>query len=156
MAESVFRKKSMDRVASPEALNDYVRVANPSVWVVLVAIIVLLVGVCVWGVLGHLDTKMNVAAIHSQNQTTCYIPEDKIEQIAVGMKVTVNGVEGSVLGISAKPVQVADLDAYLIHKVGLENGQWVYEVLCDVNLADGSYEAQVVTESVSPMSFVMN
>ena len=52
----LFSKKSLDKVSSPEQLNDYIRVANPSLWLVLGAVIVLLIGVCVWGVLGRMDT----------------------------------------------------------------------------------------------------
>ena len=48
----------MDKISSPEQMNDYIRVANPSVWMILAAIIVLLIGVCVWGMYGQLDTKL--------------------------------------------------------------------------------------------------
>jgi hypothetical protein len=48
----LFRKKSMDRVSSPEQLNDYIRVTTPSVWVVLAALIILLLGILAWSVLG--------------------------------------------------------------------------------------------------------
>ena len=41
----LFRKESMDRIQSPEQLNDYLRVTNPAMWVVLAAVIILLVGV---------------------------------------------------------------------------------------------------------------
>ena len=68
--QAVFRKKSLDRVNSPEQLNEYIRVANPGVWVILAAVIVLLVGVCVWGVLGHLDTVLPAAAIAKDGALT--------------------------------------------------------------------------------------
>lgn len=42
-------QKSLNRVKSPEDLNDYIRVANPGVWLVLVAVVILLAGVCIWG-----------------------------------------------------------------------------------------------------------
>ena len=46
---SLFRKESVESIQSPEQLNDYMRVTNPSVWVVLIAVIVLLAGMLVWG-----------------------------------------------------------------------------------------------------------
>ncbi len=49
----IFRKKSMDRVSSPEALNDYIRVTTPSVWIVLIALVVLLLGMLAWSILGR-------------------------------------------------------------------------------------------------------
>ena len=40
--ENLFRKKSLDRISSPEELHDYLRVTSPSLWMVLAAIMVLL------------------------------------------------------------------------------------------------------------------
>lgn len=51
----IFRKKSLDAAASPEHLDDYINVSNPSVWLVLGAIIVFLAAVGVWCVFGDLD-----------------------------------------------------------------------------------------------------
>ena len=56
MDNSIFRKKSIERISSPEQLGDYIRVSNPSVWIILGAIIVLLIGSCVWGIFGTIDT----------------------------------------------------------------------------------------------------
>ena len=41
---SLFREKNLERLESPEKLNDYLRVTSPGVWMVLGAVIVLLVG----------------------------------------------------------------------------------------------------------------
>ena len=37
--QTVFRKKTLDRIASPEQLTDYLRVTNPGIWVVLGAVL---------------------------------------------------------------------------------------------------------------------
>ena len=62
----LFRKKSMDRVSSPESLNDYIRVTTPSVWLVMAAIIILLVGMLAWSVLGRVT-------VHNDDGTTTEI-----------------------------------------------------------------------------------
>ena len=49
---TIFREKSMDRVTSPEALNDYIRVTTPSVWIILAALITLLAGMIIWSMFG--------------------------------------------------------------------------------------------------------
>ena len=36
------------RMASPEQLNDYLKVTNPKIWVLLTAIILLIVGLLLW------------------------------------------------------------------------------------------------------------
>lgn len=54
---SIFRQKSLDRVSSPEQLNDYIRVTKPSVWLVLLALIVLLAGLLIWSIFGTVEVK---------------------------------------------------------------------------------------------------
>ena len=44
MSDQIFRKKSLDRISSPEQLNDYLRVANPGIWMSLAAVIILISG----------------------------------------------------------------------------------------------------------------
>lgn len=59
----LFRSKSIQRVSSPEQLNDYIRVTTPSVWIVLIALVVLLAGMLAWSVLGRIE-------IHNDDGTT--------------------------------------------------------------------------------------
>ncbi len=51
---SIFRKKSLERVTSPEQLNDYIKVTTPSVWIILAATLILIIGVLVWAVFGKI------------------------------------------------------------------------------------------------------
>lgn len=50
---SIFREKSLERVSSPEQLDDYIRVITPSIWLVLVAVVILILGVLAWNTLGE-------------------------------------------------------------------------------------------------------
>lgn len=162
MDKQLFRKSSIDRLSSPEQLNDYIRVSNPGVWMVLSAVIVLLAGVCVWGIFGHLESKVDTAGVCENGVFTCYVTEEKAGQIQQGMTVNVDGTEFAVSGISTKPVVVsAETDSYLLHLGGFTVGEWLYEVTADAasadsGLADGTYKAEIVTESISPMSFIVN
>ena len=55
MKKSVFRNESLDRVNSPEELNEYIKVTSPSVWIVLTAIVLLLVGFIVFACFAEVD-----------------------------------------------------------------------------------------------------
>lgn len=63
---NIFREKSLSRVSSPEELNDYIRVTTPSVWVVLAATVVLLLGMLSWSIFGTLE-------VHNEDGTTSEI-----------------------------------------------------------------------------------
>lgn len=54
---SVFRKKSLDRISSPEDLHEFIHATNPGLWIVIIAVIVLLIGAIVWGATGSIETK---------------------------------------------------------------------------------------------------
>ena len=157
MENQLFRKSSIERVSSPEQLNDYVCVSKPSVWMILAAVIVLLIGVCAWGVFGKLDTKISTAGVSQNGIFICFVAEENAAKIKPGMELNVDGNVLSVSEISAKPISVnADMDEYLLHLGGFSEGEWLYEVTADSTLTDGAYKAEIVTESVSPMSFVLN
>ncbi len=157
MENNIFRKKSIDRVSSPEQLNDYIRVSNPGIWIVLIAVIVLLAGVCVWGIFGHLETTLDTACIAENGTLTVYIREADIEAVKSGQKLTVNGVEYKVENISKTPISVGDaFSEYAMHLGSFKTGEWVYTITLSGNTPDGTYKAVIVTDSISPMSFVFN
>ncbi|MBQ6504037.1 MAG: hypothetical protein IJI57_09025 [Flexilinea sp.] len=52
---NIFRQKSIDKVSSPEQLNDYIRVTTPSVWLILLALVILLVGMLAWSIFGTVE-----------------------------------------------------------------------------------------------------
>ena len=87
MARNIFRKTSLDRISSPEQLNDYIRVTNPGVWMILCAVILLLLGICVWGVFGQLDTHLMVGTVTEDNQTVCYVKVEEAQTLEAGMLV---------------------------------------------------------------------
>ena len=154
---NLFRKKSLDRISSPEQLNTYIRVATPSVWMLLTAIVVLLVGVCVWGVLGHLDTKLPVVTVAEQDAVIAYVKEADVAKVSAEQAVSVAGAQGKVLSIDAEPMRVDDtFTEYMRHLGSIQQGEWVYAVTLDVACEAGIHAAQIVIDSVSPMSFVLN
>lgn len=156
MAERLFREKSIERVSSPEELNDYVRVANPSVWLLLGSVIILLTGVCIWGIFGRLDTKISVNARCKDGMVTCYLREDDAEKLTSGMTVTIKDKEYTIEKPELIRVQITEEPSELAYVSGWSQGQSGYAISFPAELPDGTYEADLVVESVSPISFVIN
>lgn len=158
MKESIFRKKSLDRISSPEQLTDYIKVANPGVWLLLGGIVVLLAGICVWGIFGRLDTVVKAVAVSENGSVVCYVGEEKAEKLKTGMTFTLNGSEYSVSEISRQPVAADSvLSDYALHVGDFQPEDWIYSVTTTGNAAeDGIYEAEIVVDSVSPKTFVIN
>lgn len=158
MGSTIFREKSLKKIASPEQMNDYIRVSSPSVWMVLTAVIVLLAGVCVWGMFGHLDTAVRTGGVCADGRLTVLVGEEDHDKIKENAVISVDGVEYAVAEITNAPIRVDDqIDPYVVHLAGFTEGDWVYRLYADVpGLADGVYAASVITERVRPLDFVLN
>ena len=157
MSNPIFRPQSMKKISSPEQMNDYIRVANPSVWMILAAIIVLLIGVCVWGIYGQLDTKLQTGGICEDGKLTCYVSEADLGKVQAGMAVAVGEKEYTVSSVAKAPIHLdGSTDAYLIHLAGLAEGDWAYAVVVDApDLQNGTYSVSIILERVRPLDFVL-
>lgn len=138
MSEDIFRKKSIDKMQSPESLNDYVRVANPGVWLLLAAAIALLVGACVWGTFGYIDTVQTADVRVESGEVRCYLPADEASSIRGGMALEIEGVSGVITSMEGSGTET------------------VYLASMDETLPDGTYTAQIVVERIHPITFVIN
>ena len=159
MKNSLFRKKSIDRVSSPEQLNDRIRVTNPGVWLLMIGILLVLTGICVWGIFGRLNTLLSVGAVTEQGQTVCYIKEENRDQVTLGMTVSTETGTTYVETIALQPIQVDEsFPEYLRHVGDLSEGEWVYAVTLQEPLGeDGSIlQVNIVIESIAPVRFVVN
>lgn len=158
MSGTIFREKSLEKISSPEQMNDYIRVSSPSVWMVLAAVIVLLAGVCVWGVFGHLDTAVQTGGVCTNGRLTVFVGEEEHDKIRENAVISVDGVEYAVAESTNAPVRVDDqIDPYIVHLAGFTEDDWVYRLCADApGLADGVYTVSVVTERVRPLDFVLN
>ena len=133
-SESVFRKKTLERIASPEQLTDYLRVTNPGIWAVLLSVILLLAGLLAWSMVGTLETKTEVRVVVTGH--TAQVTAPGPETLSEGMPLRVGGQEGR--------IAYSRTDEY-----GRSVGT------AEVNLPDGTYDGTVVTEAVHPISFLL-
>lgn len=149
----IFRQKSIDRVTAPDELDDYIKVANPGTWLILVAVIALLAAVIIWGIVGRLNTTVSGAAVSDGSTATVYISEKDTGSIEAGMTVEINGSRYTVESVGTAAVQLDD--EYALHLCNLGSGAWVFPVEISGALEEGVYPALITVESVAPMSFVV-
>lgn len=151
----LFRKESMERVNSPEQLNDYIRVANPGVWMVLAAVIVLLAGVCVWGIFGHLDTTLETTGVCRGGTVTCYIEEAEISDVTDSTPVSINGNTYVIAEVAAFSVHFGSTELASSGVLAVDTPVRAVTVSAP-DLADGVYAVSIITRQETPMSFVLN
>ncbi|QHQ62583.1 hypothetical protein Ana3638_18845 [Anaerocolumna sedimenticola] len=82
---------------------------------------------------------------------------EEANSLAPGMEVRIGDSAGSIISIVSTPIEItADFNAYALYLSGLQAGDWVVPVTVDVSAQDGVYIAQIVLETISPISFVLN
>ena len=135
MSETIFREKSLDRISSPEQLDDYLKVSTPSLWIVLGAVIALLVGIIVWANVDYLETTINAAATVEEGVVEIVLTGNDAETIKEGMKVRINSFETDV-----EFIQYDDLGRAI--------------ALSFADIPDGNYRVEIVTERIHPIKFL--
>ena len=156
MEDNIFREKSLKRISSPESLNDYVKVSNPGVWVLLIGIIFLLLGFLAWGIFGKIDSSVSSFIVVNNHKAVTYIKEDKVKDITDDSFVLVNEKKYKIDSISDYPIQLnADVKDVFLHIADLKNGDWVYVIGFSIDdIANGTFESKIVTESIKPISLL--
>lgn len=154
----LFREKNLERLESPEKLNDYLRVTSPAVWMILVTIILLLAGVCIWGVFGRIQATTQAAVVTENGQSVCLVPNSALEGVLEYRSVKVNGEERELLPDVLEPQVISDeTNVYVMLTGGLRVGDIVYPIsLAQPLETDGIEAGTLVTEILSPMALCFN
>ncbi len=138
MDNPIFRKKSVERISSPEQLNDYLHVTNLSVWLLLIAVAILLVGLLIWGGFAYITSFVGGAAVVNDGQMNiAFEDQDKARNISSGMKVTVGGDSTTVLSVGKD-----------------ESGN--YFAVANTSLSDGEYECIVHYDQIQVLKLLFN
>ena len=157
--KQLFRKESVDHIASPEELHDYMHVTNPRLWMLLSAVAVLLVGFIVLACFVKMENKVPVKI----KVETLEYPEtgEDVQLVSTqifgsykdiidrGMEVRLGeerGVVGAIMNV--------DVVGYETGK----DGAVVYFEMDNkpVSIEDGTYDGEIVVETSTPISFLWN
>lgn len=139
MSEDIFRKKSLDKVKSPDELDDYIQVSNPSVWLLLISAIVILAGACVWGIFGHIESTVPATVQIQQDSAVCYISANDITSVKEGLTVNFAGYEAVIDSIGSK-----------------KDNEYLCSLSLKTNPNAGVYEGKVIIQTYKPLSFILN
>ncbi|MBV7272460.1 hypothetical protein JMF89_07180 [Clostridiaceae bacterium UIB06] len=95
MENNLFRKSSIERISSPEQLNDYLKVTNISVWCILGALFALLFGVMIWAFTGSIPETVKISGVaysaaSNADKVYCYVPLGTSKRLEEGMEVQVS------------------------------------------------------------------
>ena len=133
-SQRIFRKKTIERISSPDKLTDYLRVTNPGIWLILTIVVILLAGLIAWASIGTLETKA-AATILVENHDALIVTSDN-RTIEEGM-----------------PFKIADNEYVIASVRSDEYGRMIG--LAEVSLPDGTYTGNVIVERIHPINFLL-
>lgn len=133
--QTLFRKKALDRISSPEQLTDYLRVTTAGTWIVFTVIVLFLVGLFAWASIGTLETKTPAKIIVDDHTATVISLSN--DAISEGMEVRVVGSE------------------FVIASVSQDEYGRSYGVAEMNTIPDGTYDGTVVVAVIHPIDFLI-
>lgn len=91
----LFRKSTLERVSSPEQLNEYIKVTNPSLIVMLLGIFTILAAGMVWVFCGGIPNAVDLSGVVATNMkgeqsVYCYVPISTSKKFKQGMAVQIS------------------------------------------------------------------
>ena len=161
-APSIFNKKATDKLRSPDDLDKYVRVTNPSVWVVLGACIALLAGFLAWGVFGTVATSVQTTGAVVKGTPICFLNAEEASKVHVGDIANVGGERMRVSGVASMPSSRDEAHAdvpsdYLAST--LFKGDWAYRVTFEGDVSELGemvpVTVNITTERMAPISLIL-
>ena len=135
MDEKIFRQESIDRISSPDELNDYLKVSTPNLWIALIASIFLLIGCLVWACQDTLETKIETVAEVKDHYAQIVLTGTDAEAVEEKMEVRIGDVTTN------------------IDQIMTDNFDRAIAVF-DTDLPDGKYKAQIIVESIHPIQIL--
>ena len=158
---SIFNKKATEKLRNPDDLDKYVRVTNPSIWVVLAACISLVIGLLVWGILGSVYTSVTATGVVVDGKAMCFLSADDVAKVDEGDAATVDGVRMKVAEVASVPMSRDEADDVLPSDYlasTLITVDWVYQVTFDGDISqlDSGVPLTVgiVVERIAPISLI--
>lgn len=126
------------RIASPEQLNDYLKVTSPKIWLLLLAVGLLLVGLILWSGFTTVESyATGTARAIGGELTVTFDDAGKADKVQAGMELEVGDVRTEVLAVGTD-----------------ESGETIASARA--NIPDGSYDVRVGYKATQVLSMLLN
>ena len=156
MSEKTNRREKKENL-QPGDLNQYIRLTPVKTWIVLLAFLVFVIGMVVWGLTGTLTVGIDAVAVVENESVSVYIPTDQFTRIKEDSILEINGTSAAFGVLPSEPdVKHSEevLDEYQRSLAGLKEHDEVTVVYRPTGLLDGSYKARIILERIKPFDFL--
>ena len=161
---------TMNRVSSSDELDHYIKVTNPSAWVVMLAALLLVVGVIAWAVVAIVPIAVNTTGITyyvdevEKTYVTCWVDKSTADKIKEsGAKASIDGVEATGVYVDSTPLSSSEIakqvgNDFYLDALHLED--WNYVVTIEPgeepDVSDFTVETSRGASHLVPVSIIVS
>lgn len=148
--------KPEEKIAKPDDLSKFLRVARPPVWFALIAILLLLVGALIWGASYSFETKVDGFAVKTaEGAGYCFVLSDDMSKVVPGVTVRMGDQETSVVSVleSSAPAGIL-LSEYQLLQSGFQEDDLLFAVELEQAPVTDFAKCHLIVESVSPFDLL--
>ena len=138
MKENIFRKKSIERITSPDDLTTYIHVARAEGWIILLAVMILLFGLIGWSYFSSIQSYVYGRAEVNAGVVTATF-EDSIGARNLNMDMDLE------IGEFLVPIGFVKHDEY---------GNII--AIANVDIPDGTYDVKASYKETQLISLLFN
>lgn len=135
-APSFFRKSALEKLSTPEKLDQLIQVTSPRAWIALLTIGIALATAITWGCLGRVKTKINTAGILLGGEVYDVVSTSQGQLVTLDVAVGDAVRKGQVIATVNQPELLQQIEAA---EAGLRERQYELQQL----LTFGSKDARI-------------
>lgn len=159
----MFRDTALRKMTSAEDLDRYLQVTNPSAWVLIGAVAVLLVAAIIWGCTASLPLTTTTTGVVKDGQVVCFLPLENGAIATQQSKVTAAGHETHIVSVDDNPFsqrEVASVIGNDYTVASLDLAKWSYQVIVALPEGVSSWDngddvpIQITVREVAPFSYL--
>ena len=169
-ANEVFRRSAMNRVASSDELDHYIKVTNPSAWIVALAALFLIGGVIVWALVAVVPVTVETTGVmlkigdSDETVVTCWVDKTTTDRISeLGLTAIVDGIEAKSATLREAPMSASAVISFLgsdFYIDSIELNEWNYLVLIEPAVEPSHTDFSIMTSAgqayLVPVSIVVS
>ena len=136
-------RSATSRITSTAELDRYIKVTNPSAWVPVLAMLLLVGSIAIWAIFAVVPVTVSTTGIVLQNPDTndqvvmCWVDKQAADRIGdFGVKASIDGVEAKDARMDEAPMSASEVIKFLgndFYAESINLAAWNYPIVIEPN-----------------------
>ena len=148
MPPTFFRKAALEKLSTPEKLDQMIKVTSPKSWIALSTVALILITAVAWSIWGNVKTKLNVTGFLLGGEVHEVVATSQGQLIDLQVKVGDHVLEGDVIAIVEQPQLSAQIDEA---KALLEERTYELDQLASFGTQDSRLQGEFISQQRSSL-----